>query len=64
MPESRAPAAGLTSFPPVPDDVRLIDLAWNDLAEVPAWVTRLASLEELRLDGNRLRGWTGSPTSA
>jgi Leucine-rich repeat (LRR) protein len=51
----RAPASGLTEFPAVPADVRLIDLAWNDLAEVPAWVAGLTELEELRLDGNRLR---------
>ncbi|MEV4099841.1 leucine-rich repeat domain-containing protein [Nonomuraea sp. NPDC049649] len=54
--EVRAPGAGLTRFPgAAPSGARLIDLAWNELTELPAWTGDLSELEELRLDGNRLR---------
>ncbi|WP_425437404.1 leucine-rich repeat domain-containing protein, partial [Nonomuraea indica] len=55
--ELRAPGRGLTRVPGTAGDlagVRLIDLAWNDLTELPSWLGGLRSLEELRLDGNRL----------
>ncbi len=34
--------------------LKTLDLSWNNITELPEWISSLSSLEELNLRGNKL----------